>query len=622
MISYLQAETISKRIGDIILFENISLNIDKDDKVALIAPNGAGKSTLLNILVGKDSQDSGLITYKSGIRIGYLEQLPLLNAKNSIIEEVLNSPTEIANTIKNYLKNLSSGDELQTKTSLSEMDRLQAWDYESRIEQTLSKLGLEDIEAKIETLSGGQLKRVALAKVLIGEPDMLILDEPTNHLDLDMIEWLEDYLIRSKATLLMVTHDRYFLDRICNHILELDDNKIYKFQGNYSIYLEKREERIYNQNAEAEKARNLMRTELEWMLRMPKARTHKSKFRTEQFYELKDRAGFQKSDETVRFNVQATRMGKKILEIKNISKSYGENPVIKSFSYDFAPGEKIGIVGKNGTGKTTFLNLITGNLQTDTGFAESGTTIKFGYYRQELPQFSENEKVIDVAREIAEVVSLSNGTTVGVSHFLNYFLFPPKRQQTHFYKLSGGERRRLYLATVLMQNPNFLILDEPTNDLDIITLNVLEDYLKNFSGCLLVVSHDRYFMDKIVDHVFVFKGDGCVKDFPGNYTQFRNKEQEDEENSKKKLISEKPTKEKKTKSSPTNKLGFNEKFEYQNLEAEIAVLHKEKEKLEIFLSSGSSNSAELVEKSARLGELIELIDEKELRWLELDERNE
>lgn len=620
MISYLQAETISKRFGDLVLFENISLNIDKDDKVALIAPNGAGKTSLLNILAGKDSPDLGLITSKTGIRIGYLEQLPVLNTKNTIIEEVLDTPTEISIAIKSYSKNLASGNTELAKSSLAEMDRLQAWDYEAGIKRILTKLGMDDLNQSIKVLSGGQLKRVALAKVLIGEPDMLILDEPTNHLDLDMIEWLEDFLIKTGATLLMVTHDRYFLDRVCNQILELDDNKIYKFQGNYSIYLEKREERIYNQTAEAEKARNLMRTELEWMRRMPKARTHKSKFRSEQFYELKDKAGFQKIEETVKFNVQSIRLGKKILEVKNISKSYGENTVIKSFSYNFAPMEKIGIVGKNGTGKTTFLNIITGSLESDSGFAEAGTTVKYGYYRQELPAFAENEKVIDVVREIAEVVTLSNGNKIGVSGFLNYFLFPPKKQQSFVYKLSGGERRRLYLATVLMQNPNFLILDEPTNDLDILTLNVLEDYLKSFKGCVIIVTHDRYFMDKIVDHVFVFKGDGLIKDFPGNYTQFRNKEQEIESEKRKTLATDKQNKEKKVKIDSPNKLSFKEKYEKQQLETEINQVQEEKDQLESDLASGSLNNAELIEKSARLGDLIELLDLKELRWLELDEK--
>jgi ATP-binding cassette subfamily F protein uup len=504
-------------------------------------------------------------------------------------------------------------------SAIERMNVLNAWDFELRIKQILTQLKITDVNQQIKFLSGGQKKRVALAHILIDEPDFLILDEPTNHLDLEMIEWLEKYLEKAKGTLFMVTHDRYFLDRVCNEILELEDNTIYKYKGNYSYYVEKREERIQSMNAEIDRARNLFRTELEWLRKMPKARTHKSKYRTEAAYELQEKASKRRNEDEVELTVQGKRLGSKILNVKNLSKAFGDLVILDKFSYNFARLEKIGIIGKNGSGKTTVLNMLTGALQADSGTIDVGETISFGYYQQDGIAFKSGDRVIDVIKEIAEVVDMGNGNRMTASQFLNYFLFPPESQFNFVEKLSGGEKRRLYLCTILMRNPNFLILDEPTNDLDIMTLNVLEDYLRNFQGCAIVVSHDRFFMDKIVDHLFVFEGEGLIKDFPGNYSDYRDwvdaKEKEQRVPEKKEKVAKpKPVKE------GARKLSFNEKRELEQLEKDIASLEEEKRVIETAMNSGDCPSEELVVKSQRHGEIRDLLDDKELRWLELSEQ--
>ncbi len=517
----LQAENLSKRWGELMLFENISFTVSEGRKVALIARNGTGKSTLLDLLAGKDSPDSGTITLTNSIRIGYFEQIPKLNFQHTVLDEVFETDNEKLNTVKAFEWAVAQNNQQQITEMSNKMDELEAWDAEVEIKQVLTQLKINNFEKPVGQLSGGQQKRLALAKVLINKPEMLILDEPTNHLDLEMIEWLEAYLGKSKSTLLMVTHDRYFLDRVCNEIIEMEDNRIYRYQGNYSWFLQKREERIASQQAEVAKAQNLLRTELEWMRRMPKARGHKAKYRVDSFYDLQKKAAQKTTDNSVDLTIKSARLGKKIVEMELLSKAFPGMPLIKDFSYKFSRFEKVGIVGKNGTGKTTLLNLITGRMQPDSGKIEIGQTIRFGYYRQEGISFNLKEKVIDAVNKIAEYILFEDGTKLTSAQLLTRFLFPPEMQYNYIEKLSGGERRRLYLCTVLMQNPNFLILDEPTNDLDILTLNVLEEYLTNFEGCVLVVSHDRFFMDKIVDHLFVFEGGGIITDFPGNYTSYR-----------------------------------------------------------------------------------------------------
>jgi len=623
MISYLQAENLARRIGDNLLFDNISFNINKDDKVALIAVNGAGKSSLLDILAGKENPDDGSLSIKRGLHISYLQQSPSLNDSNKIIDELFNSESELVRVIRDYEECVLSGDHDKLQHMIQKMDDHKAWDYEVAVKQILFKLKLTDLNARIGTLSGGQKKRVALAKILVEDADLLILDEPTNHLDLDMIEWLEEYLIKSRKTLLMVTHDRYFLDRVCNVILELSDNELYRYEGNYEYFLEKKQSREYSAKMNSEKARNLLKTELEWMRRMPKARRHKAKSRVESFYDLKDRAAMRPEEKGININVNISRMGSKILEIKNVSKSFGEKVVMKDFTYLFNRFEKAGLIGRNGTGKTTLLNIITGLTQPDAGTVERGETIVFGYYRQQGMDFDDDMTVIDAVKNIAEKVTISDGSVLSIAQFMNYFLFPPDKQYTLIRKLSGGEKRRLYLLTVLMKNPNFLILDEPTNDLDILTLNILEEYLAGFRGCVIVVSHDRYFMDKVVDHIFEYKGDGIIKDFPGNYTQLREKQRETEtaasaikpaKNASSDEASEPVRKEKK------QGLTFREKKEFENLTNEIEKLEAEKKHIEAEMSNGTLGNEELVAKSKRHGEINKSLDDSELRWLELSEK--
>ncbi len=618
MTPFLQAENLSKRFGDQLLFENISFTIFEHQKVALIARNGIGKTTLMEILAGNDTPESGQITKTGDIRIGYLKQIPDLDENSSVFDAVFASGDEMVETIRNFEDAVlhNRKEDITKYTEL--MESHQAWDYEVKVKQILTQLKIYDYDQRISELSGGQKKRVALANVLINEPDLLMLDEPTNHLDLDMIEWLENYLEKTKITLFMVTHDRYFLDRVCNEILEMEGNTIYRHRGNYSYFLEKRQDRMESTATSVEKAKNLLRTELEWSRRMPQARGHKSKYRMERVDDLIVKAGQNLNENNIELSMNSSRIGNKILDLELISKSYGELCLIKDFSYKFQRFEKVGIVGKNGTGKSTFLNIVTGNIPADSGKVEIGQTIRFGYYRQTGIEFNPGEKVIDAVNKIAEVINFEDGRKLTASQMLTTFLFPPDTQYSLIDKLSGGEKRRLYLCTILMTNPNFLILDEPTNDLDIMTLAVLEDYLRVFQGCVIIVSHDRYFMDKIVDHLFVFDGEGNIRDFPGSYTIWRNKQLGEEEKRKKEIKPEakvisKPAKEKE------RKLTFNEKKELDQLEKEIALLESEKTQINEDLNSGTLESSQLQEKSLRYGAITEALEEKELRWLELSE---
>lgn len=623
MISFLQVENLSKRFGEQLLFEDISFGIGKNQKVALIAKNGTGKSTLLQIIAGKDTPETGQVIFRNDITIGYLEQSPDLNPENTIFEEVFSSDSPTLKVIKAYEKAVAANDLDALGTLIPQMDTLSAWDYENTVKQILSKLKIDTYDKQIKHLSGGQKKRAGLAKVLISNPDFLILDEPTNHLDTEMTEWLEEYLTESNATLLMVTHDRYFLDRVCNQIIEIDDFGLYSYNGNYSYYLEKREQRIENRNAVIDKARNLRRTEQEWMRRRPQARSHKAQYRIDNFYRIKEIASQKTDEKKLELDIKGQRLGKKILELDHICKSFDSQCLVRDFSYKFIRGEKIGIIGKNGIGKSTFLNIITRNLEPDSGRIEIGETVVYGYYRQSGIRFNENDRVIDIVKNIAERIDLGNGQIMSASQFLDYFMFTDKQQYSLVEKLSGGERRRLYLLTVLMRNPNFLILDEPTNDLDIVTLNVLEEYLKSFRGCLLLVSHDRFFTDKLSDHIFAFEGDGVIKDFPGNYTQYKNWKEEEEEKKKKErgaLKSASAETRKTNASAPAKtRLSYKEKQEFQALEKEIEELNAEKKQLESELSQGQLPPDELIKKSERIGRLIGILDEKEMRWLELSE---
>jgi len=619
---YLQVENISKSFGEKLLFENISFGIHKDQKIALIARNGTGKSTMLKIIAGLESNDKGSIVFRNDITYTYLDQNPEFNESLTVLEGVFASSKSIISIIKNYEAALVSGDSKLIADANDEMEINKAWDYENQIKQILGQLNITNLQQKIYELSGGQKKRLALANALITEPDLLILDEPTNHLDLDMIIWLEKYLQRCKSTLLMVTHDRYFLDRVCNDIIEIDDGKLFRYKGNYSYFLEKREERIQFENTVIEKAQNILRTELEWMRRMPKARTTKSKSRIESFYDIKEIASGKRKERDMRLDLKETRLGKKILEINYISKKYGDIDLLENFEYIFKRNERIGIVGKNGCGKTTLLNMIAGLIPPDSGTIDVGETVSMGYYTQEGISFKEDQRVIDIAKDVAEVVKMSNGNNISVSGFLQYFLFTPEMQYTPIGKLSGGERRRLYLMTVLMKNPNFLILDEPTNDLDIITLNVLEEYLKSFNGCILVVSHDRFFMDKIAEHLFVFEENTVVRDFPGNYTRYLEYKETIEEQNKRNAVKPEQVKKEKPLREKTNKFTFKEQKEFEALEVEIQQLENEKTEIEEAFASGTLESQQIVELSKRHEEIIPLIETKTDRWLELSLKKE
>ena len=596
----------------------------------MIAKNGSGKTTLLNIISGKEGYESGNVVFRRDLKVGYLEQDPQFSPGLTVLEACFKTDSEVVRTIAEYEKAIADNDLEVLDELMHKMDTLNAWDYELRIKQILSQLKINNFDQKVETLSGGQRKRIALANILISDPELLILDEPTNHLDLEMIEWLEGYLNRSRLALLMVTHDRYFLDRVCNEIFEIDNKQIYSYKGNYSYFLEKRQERVESMNTEIERANNLLKTELEWMRRQPQARGTKAKYRIDAFYELEDKAKREKDRGNVKLNVKASYIGSKIFEAENISKSFGDLKILEDFSYIFARYEKMGIVGNNGTGKSTFIKMLMGEVAPDTGTIDIGETVKFGYYSQEGLKFDEQMKVIDVVREIAEEVSLGDGSRLTASQFLQYFLFTPETQHNFVYKLSGGEKRRLYLCRVLMSCPNFLVLDEPTNDLDIVTLNVLEDYLKNFKGCVIVVSHDRYFMDKVVDHLMVFNGNAKLKDFPGNYSDYREwkefKELE-EKNNEKAIKAKEAAKQSQKNQDISNsanqnskrKLSFKEKKELDELNEIIPLLEQEKADIEILMSSGSLSNDELLLKSARISQIIEELEEKEMRWLELSD---
>lgn len=618
MTPYLQVENLTKSFGDLVLFNGISFGIAEGQRIGLIAKNGSGKTTLLNILAGKEGYDEGKITFRRDLRVGYLEQSPKYPEELTVLEACFYHGNSTVELIKEYERCMETPGNPGMDELLVRMEHEKAWDYERRAKQILSQLKIRDFSQKIGHLSGGQLKRVALANILITEPDLLILDEPTNHLDLDMTEWLEEYLNRGSLSLLMVTHDRYFLDRVCSEIIEIDNRQLYSYKGNYSYYLEKRQERIEATNAEIARANNLYRTELEWMRRMPQARGHKARYREEAFYELEKVAKQRTYDANVKLDVKASYIGSKIFEADHLCKRFGDLKILDDFSYIFARYEKMGIVGNNGTGKSTFIKILMGLEKPDSGTLDIGETVRFGYYSQEGLQFNEQMKVIDVITDIAEVIELGNGKRLTALQFLQHFLFTPETQHSYVYKLSGGERRRLYLCTVLMRNPNFLVLDEPTNDLDIVTLQVLEEYLQNFKGCVIVVSHDRYFMDKVVDHLLVFKGQGDIRDFPGNYSDYRDWKLAKAEHEKE---AAKPKEEKtqRVRLNDKRRMTFKERKEFEQLEKEIAALEEEKKQIEEALCSGTLSVDELTEKSKRLPLLNDELDEKTMRWLELSE---
>ena len=617
-MNYLNVENISKSYGELNLFENLSFSIHKDQKIAFVAKNGTGKTSILNILSGKDSPDTGQIIYRKGLRTTFLSQEPVLDQNLTIEETIFNSDNPILKVINTYHAALENpNDSKLYQTAFDDMERYQAWDFETQYTQILFKLKLEKLDQKVKELSGGQQKRLALANTLLSKPDLLILDEPTNHLDLEMIEWLESFFAKENITLFMVTHDRYFLERVCSEIIELDEGCIYNYKGNYSYYLEKKEERIEREAIETNKSKQLYKKELGWMRRQPKARTTKSKSRIDDFYEIKERASKRRNDHQVQLEINMERLGTKILELYKVSKAFEEKVILDRFEYVFQRGERIGIIGKNGTGKSTFLNMITGGLKPDSGKIIQGETIKFGYYTQDGIKPKPMQKVIDVVREFGDYIPLMKGKQISAQQLLERFLFSRKKQYDFVEKLSGGERKRLYLCTVLIQNPNFLILDEPTNDLDIVTLNVLENFLLDFPGCLLVVSHDRYFMDKIVDHLFVFRGEGVVEDFPGNYSDFRTYE----DSSPVAAEPKKTTLSKASKDSQSEaKLNFNEQKELNNLESKLKSLEFDKKEMEakFFVPEIDMETIEML--SDQLKRLNEVIEEKEMRWLELNEK--
>lgn len=623
MANLLQVENLTKSFGVNSLFDDINFTINEGDKVGLIAKNGTGKSTLLSIIAGDDTPDDGKLIFKNDVTIGYLKQLPQFEPHLSVMDTCLIGDDDQSKAIRQYENALIEGNNEEMTKAIQAMDLASAWDYEERFKQILSQLKIDDFKQRISELSGGQIKRVALAKILISNPQFLILDEPTNHLDIDMIEWLEVYLSRSRMTILMVTHDRYFLDKICSKILELDQKSIYGYDGNYNYYLEKRAERIDAQNAAVEKARNLLRTEIEWMRRQPQARAHKAQYRIDAFYDLKERAQSRNDKGDVELNVKAGYIGKKIFVAHHVSKSFDGKVILNDFNYIFSRYEKLGIVGDNGVGKSTFIKLLLDRIQPDSGYFEIGETVKFGYYSQEGIHFDEGKKVIDAIRDVAEHIYFDEKHHYSASQFLQLCLFSPTDQQKLIEKLSGGEKRRLYLAMVLMSKPNFLILDEPTNDLDIQTLEILEDYLSKFSGCLIVISHDRFFMDRCVDHTFVFMGDGVIKDFPGNYSEYRAwKEAHEKEEAtvqKQKAVS-KPTKPRNNNRDNSQKLTFKEKREFEELTESIERLTKEKEELFNLFNSGEQID-DVATKASRFEEVKDLLDEMELRWLELSEKN-
>ena len=620
MASYLQIENLTKSYGNRILFADITFGVNEGEKIGIIAKNGTGKSTLLNIISGKESPDSGKITFRNDLRVSILEQMPNFADNATVIDACMHDDSKMAQTISHYEQALSSGNSDNINKAIQLMDAAGAWDYEDRLKQLLTQLKIFDLNTPIAKMSGGQRKRVALARVILEDPELIILDEPTNHLDIEIIEWLEEYLKRSRVTLLMVTHDRYFLDRICNKIIEIDNQQIYSYDGNYDYYLRRRRERIEAMAAELAKVKNTLRREQEWMSRQPQARAGKAKYRIDSFYDLKDRSRVNLKEENVSLDVKSSYIGSKIFEAVGISKRFGDKVILDDFTYTFARYEKLGIIGNNGAGKSTFIKLLQGIIPNDSGEWNVGETVKFGYYSQDGIAFDENKRVIDAITEIAEDVVINGDRHYSPMQFLQHFLFSPADQQKYIHTLSGGERCRLHLASVLMRSPNFLILDEPTNDLDIVTLGILEDYLCSFKGCVIVISHDRYFLDNIVDHLFVFEGNGKIKDFPGNYSDYRSwaTERAKMQSNESPKGATTATNEKPRTDRPA-KLTYKEKKELEQLTADLELLNAEKDSLDALFNSGSE-IPDIIEKSARYNELKELIDEKEFRWLELSEK--
>ena len=620
-MNYLTVEHISKSYGELQLFSDLSFSIHKDQKIAFIAKNGSGKTSILNILSGADSPDDGQVIIRNGLRLSFLSQSPQFDDELTIEETIFNSDLPILKVIADYEHALMHPeDEEAYQKAFEKMEAQNAWEFELQVKQILFQLKLDQLDQKLKTLSGGQKKRLALAKALINNPDLLILDEPTNHLDLEMIEWLEQYFAKAQLTLFMVTHDRYFLERVCNEIIELDHGKLYTYKGNYSYYLEQKEARITNENVETGKAKQLFKKELDWMRRQPKARTTKSKSRIDDFHAIKAKANQRRKDHSVQLELNMERLGSKIVEFHNVSKSFKDKTILKGFEYVFKKGERIGIIGKNGTGKSTFLNMLTHTIEPDKGKIVIGDTVKFGYYTQDGINVKAGQKVIEVIKEFGDYIPLTKGRQISAGQLLERFLFDRKKQYDYVEKLSGGEQKRLYLCTVLIQNPNFLILDEPTNDLDIVTLNVLEEFLLDFPGCLLVVSHDRYFMDKIVDHLFVFKGEGEVEDFPGNYSDYRDYEASAPalEDSSKTETSNTATQ----KNNEANKLSYNEQKEFKAIESKIKALELDKKALEAKFNDTSLSQDQINKLSQDLQIIINSIEEKEARWFELSEKLE
>lgn len=619
-MNYLSVENVAKAYGERELFSNLSFGINEGDKVGFVAKNGTGKTSLLNILSGDDTPDAGNVVYRKDITVAFLPQEPNLDPKLTVEQTIFASDNEILKVIERYEKALENPEDPDAyQKAFEQMDAHQAWDFETTYKQILFKLKLENLHAMVGSLSGGQKKRLALASMILNKPDLIIMDEPTNHLDLDMIEWLEEFFRKENFTIFMVTHDRYFLERVCNEIVELEDGNLYTYKGNYSYYLSKKDERIALEQTNTDKAKQLFKKELDWMRRQPKARTTKSKSRIDDFFEIKDRASKRRNDHQVQLEINMERLGNKIVEFHNVTKNFGDLTLLDKFSYNFQPGDRIGIIGKNGTGKSTFLNILTGNLQPDSGKITIGETIKFGYYTQRGIEVKEGQKVIDVIREFGDYIPLKKGRQISAQQLLERFLFDRKKQYDFVEKLSGGEKKRLYLCTVLIQNPNFLILDEPTNDLDIVTLNVLENFLLDFPGCLVVVSHDRYFMDKIVDHLFVFKGQAEIEDFPGNYSDYREYEASTTAEPAEKPQTSTDKKTWKKESSTSAGLTYNEQKEYNKLEKEIHNLEKKKEEVQQkFLQDLSPD--EITKASMELGKIDAEIEQKTERWFELGDK--